>query len=247
MNLFTVRAPLCATVSVTCRGRACPIGSVDHARRSRRAPASRGAAALPRRRPAHRRRLEGRAGRKGHGVPVPQAPATAANGQLPAARSRDRSTSVQAADGRAGRLRRAGRVWRGRGSRQRGRRRRGARAGRRRLARARRAAGGAVANRSETPRARAAPPHACQAPTPPRGRGPPGGCGTTVSRARTARDTCDTDRLRAAAGRARPCGAGPSAGRATGAEAGSAAGRLPQLRLSRARPPARARAACPTP
>lgn len=28
VNLFTVRAPLCATVSVTCRGRACPIGSV---------------------------------------------------------------------------------------------------------------------------------------------------------------------------------------------------------------------------
>jgi hypothetical protein len=28
VSLFTVRAPLCATVSVTCRGRACPIGSM---------------------------------------------------------------------------------------------------------------------------------------------------------------------------------------------------------------------------
>ena len=225
--LHRARTAWCATVSVTVPWARLSDRQRDHARRSAaRSRLREGAAALPRRRPAHRRRLEGRAGRKGHG-----GSGSASTGHrcertaacCPEPRPEHR---VQAADGDAlvgcAALVGCG-VVAVRGNE--GDAAVEARAGRRRLARARRAAGGAVANRSETParsRRAAARLSSTDAPTRPRPRQ------ATAAQPSPApappRDTCDTDRLRAAAGRARPCGAGPSAGRATGAEAGSAAG-----------------------
>ena len=178
-----------------------------HARRSRRAPASRGAAALPRRQPAHRRRLEGRARRKGHGVPVPHAQATAANGPLPAARSRDRGTvSKRLTVALVGCAAPAGGAWSRLAARRRRRRREPAR-GRRRPrpspARRRRS----VANRSETPGACAAPDGtAAKHATPPRGRGTPAACGTPSPAPAPPATPVSTGTASApAAGRARPC------------------------------------------